>query len=594
MASDNKILPTLPKNMDFERLYDLYVGLYDDLRTINKPKTTIKQSLPELENDVNLIQKHRINKQSFEVVKLLGKGGYGNVFLCKKMEWNGAKYYAMKCTKKEDISADNGTDGFMAEKEILAYGAKCPYIIQLRHSFQDEINLYYVMDFMQGGDFQNLLWKIDDGINNLTVDISQHENNMRFYAIEIINGINAIHEFGYIHRDIKSANILLDPNGHLKLGDFGTCFKMMGNTNQIKFKTTPGTLDYVCPEVLQFAIERRESCYGPELDWWSFGIMLYEMLVGDTPFYDDDESVTKNRILKHQTELKFPADEDLGFEMSKQYKALVRGFLTSRTKRLGRQGGPKEENNITDIQNMEWFQNKEGWTFENIRNFAPPFASLCSVKDKSDTGNFEELDEENRNNTDNALNFKRMGDQKQHYQGNNLQFVGFSYNTLDDNLLPGRQGKDLEMIKEQTLRRWKNTTKGSVSSTDSNLQEKETQQEEQLQAIMNREQDQQTIEKLKQELESKDSLLINKEVELSQQTKISEKFQKDLEIMIDKREQGKEELQLKLTEIKTLKKRVVRFSILWPAKAQQNRNSGLKSFVSIARTDTGQTSQRHD
>lgn len=251
--------------MDTEKIIDNFINLYEDLKPLakNPDLSYVKKYLDQTKEDVQHLNETRINKNNFKIIKHIGKGGYGDVFLIKKggtvevgttgsTSTSTSNYFALKTTKKEDISKENGTDGFMAERDILAQGGNISdYIIKLLYSFQDSKYLYYVMEFMQGGDLQNLIYKISDiiydpdgaGSGLSALDRDNFEKDWKFYMAETINGINAIHQLGYIHRDLKPANILIDNTGHLKLGDFGTCLKMEKNKNQIKFKTGPCTLD---------------------------------------------------------------------------------------------------------------------------------------------------------------------------------------------------------------------------------------------------------------------------------------------------------------------------------------------------------------
>ena len=195
-------------------------------------------------------------------------------------------------------------------------------------------------------------------------------------------------------------------------------------------------LDYVCPEVLKNTINGRECFYGPELDWWSFGVILFECLNDDVPFYDESHLKTKALIQDHEnyieTEGFFKDSSELGYSMSDEYKDLVKKLLSKRTVRLGRNSGPKNlpNSSIEDLTSHPWFKNVD-WTFDNIRSHPPPFATLTNIKSSEDTSNFEEIEAED---LENVPTLRNLNVNNKEYQGKNLQFVGFSYNTLGEGL----------------------------------------------------------------------------------------------------------------------------------------------------------------
>uniref|UniRef100_A0A8C0KZL8 Rho-associated protein kinase 1 n=1 Tax=Canis lupus dingo TaxID=286419 RepID=A0A8C0KZL8_CANLU len=191
--------------------------------------------------------------------------------------------------------------------------ANSPWVVQLFYAFQDDRYLYMVMEYMPGGDLVNLMSNYD-----------VPEKWARFYTAEVVLALDAIHSMGFIHRDVKPDNMLLDKSGHLKLADFGTCMKM-NKEGMVRCDTAVGTPDYISPEVLKS--QGGDGYYGRECDWWSVGVFLYEMLVGDTPFYADSLVGTYSKIMNHKNSLTFPDDNDI----SKEAKNLICAFLTDRT-----------------------------------------------------------------------------------------------------------------------------------------------------------------------------------------------------------------------------------------------------------------------
>ncbi|CAG2122466.1 unnamed protein product, partial [Medioppia subpectinata] len=182
---------------------------------------------------------------------------------------------------------------------------------------------------------------------------------------------------GFVHRDVKPDNMLLDRRGHLKLADFGTCMRM-DSDGFVRSDTAVGTPDYISPEVLKS--QGGEGCYGRECDYWSIGVFLYEMLVGDTPFYADSLVGTYGKIMDHKNSLHFPED----VVISKDARQLICSFLTDRSQRLGRNG-------VNDIKGHPFFKN-DLWTFDNIRECAPPVVPELMSDD--DTSNFDDIEKD--------------------------------------------------------------------------------------------------------------------------------------------------------------------------------------------------------
>ncbi|MCP9260054.1 ROCK2 [Dirofilaria immitis] len=259
----------------------------------------------------------RLKGSDFQLIKVIGRGAYGEVQLVRHI--TSRNVYAMKLLNKNEMVRRADSAFFWEERDIMAH-AHSEWIVNLHYAFQDTQFLYMVMEYMPGGDLVNLM---------TSYDVS--EKWARFYAAELVMALDTLHGMGYIHRDVKPDNMLISKSGHVKLADFGTCLRM-GPNGLVKCTTAVGTPDYISPEVLE--LQGTEGVYGREVDWWAVGIFVYEMLVGETPFYADSLMGTYTRIRNHATELNFPED----VEMSENAKNLVRAFLSSSQNRLGKDG----------------------------------------------------------------------------------------------------------------------------------------------------------------------------------------------------------------------------------------------------------------
>ncbi|XP_050309510.1 rho-associated protein kinase 1 [Anthonomus grandis grandis] len=335
----------------------------------------------------------RMKTDDFEYIKVIGRGAFGKVQLVRHKHTR--QVYAMKRLSKADLIKRSDSAFFWEERHIMAH-AKSEWIVQLHYAFQDAKHLYMVMDYMPGGDIVNLM---------LNYEIP--ETWAKFYTMEVVLALDVIHSMGFVHRDVKPDNMLLDKHGHLKLADFGTCMRM-DSDGLVRSNNVVGTPDYISPEVLQ---SHGKGIYGRECDWWSVGIFVYEMLVGETPFYADSLVGTYNRIMYHDRYLAFPEE----VEISSEARSLIQGLLCDRLKRLGR-------NSVDEIKNHPFFENTEGWTFNNLRDSVPPVVPELVSDD--DTRNFDyERDYERDESPEEIFPTPNT------FVGNHLPFIGFTYNS---------------------------------------------------------------------------------------------------------------------------------------------------------------------
>ncbi|XP_067835845.1 rho-associated protein kinase 1 [Heptranchias perlo] len=362
--------------------------IYDlDFPALRKNKN-IDNFINRYKDAMNKVRDLRMKADDYEVVKVIGRGAFGEVQLVRHRGTR--KVFAMKLLSKFEMIKRSDSAFFWEERGIMAF-ANSPWVVQLFYAFQDNRYLYMVMEYMPGGDLVNLMSNYD-----------MPERWARFYTAEVVLALDSIHSMGFIHRDVKPDNMLLDKAGHLKLADFGTCMKM-NKEGMVRCDTAVGTPDYISPEVLKS--QGGDGYYGRECDWWSVGVFLYEMLVGDTPFYADSLVGTYSKIMNHKNSLTFPDDN----EISKDAKSLICAFLTDREVRLGRNG-------VAEIKRHPFFRNDQ-WTWENIREISAPV--VPELSSDIDTSNFDDIEED-------------KGEEEtfpvpKAFVGNQLPFVGFSY-----------------------------------------------------------------------------------------------------------------------------------------------------------------------
>ncbi|KAF8634587.1 hypothetical protein AX17_004176 [Amanita inopinata Kibby_2008] len=337
------------------------------------------------------LRRTKIKLSDFLTVKVIGKGAFGEVRLVQKVDTG--KVYAMKSLQKAEMLKRDQLAHVRAERDVLAESTSA-WVVQLFYSFQDPLYLYLVMEFLPGGDLMTMLMKYDVFSEDVT----------RFYMAESILAIDAVHNLGYIHRDIKPDNVLIDKNGHLKLSDFGLSTGLHRSSDAEYYKrlmeqqekainparnsvqvnpinltmsreqiatwkanrrklaySTVGTPDYIAPEVFMM------KGYGKECDWWSLGAIFFECLVGYAPFCSDNPSDTYKKIIDWPNYLYFPEE----VYISREGEDLIRGMMNWSDHRL----------TVNQIKGHPFFF---GADWSSIRQIEPPFVPrLQSITDTS-------------------------------------------------------------------------------------------------------------------------------------------------------------------------------------------------------------------
>jgi len=292
------------------------------------------------------IHENKTMPSDFKILKNIAKGGYGEVYVVQK----DGRIYAMKKVSKELVLKNPNTTFFMNEKEIMT-SHSAEWLVKSHMCVQDDEYIYYIMDFISGGDLLGYLSKID----------IMKENEIRFYAAELFLAVNEIHKLGWIHRDLKPDNILIDKLGHVKIADFGSCAKLVNG--YVMSSTTVGTPDYVSPDVLSSIGET--VVYGTEVDYWTVGVILYEMFYGATPFYADSLRKTYDKI----NGIKFQFEDGI----SEDLRDLISNLLCLKEKRY----------NFEKVKSHSFFS---GIDWDNIRSQEAPFKPR--VESEGDISNF--------------------------------------------------------------------------------------------------------------------------------------------------------------------------------------------------------------
>ena len=413
--------------------WDAIIQRMNELNIPEEEASKIKEEILHREGENLRKKRQKISIFDFVPIKIIGKGAFGEVRICKHIPTGDV--IAIKKMKKEEMHKKNQVLHVRAERDVLSQ-ANNQWIVELKFSFQDQKFLYLGMEYLPGGDLMTLL---------MARDILPEED-AKFYAAEMVLAIESVHEMNCIHRDLKPDNVLIDKDGHIKLSDFGLSKKLdyyikdskffkanknlkkknNGNDNNrhlsyaeqfnefknMKTKkrreiaySTVGTPDYIAPEVFT------QKGYGQEVDWWSLGIIMFEMMIGYPPFYSESSTETCKKILDWRNNLEIKPEVNI----SKEAKDILKKLINDQEKRLGRNGADEIKKHAY-FKNINWQRIRE--------TLVPPF--IPELNGPYDSTYFDEYEEtEPFYPLNNTSKYKK-------FQKKDICFVDFTYNREND------------------------------------------------------------------------------------------------------------------------------------------------------------------
>ncbi|KAL6080430.1 PHprotein kinase domain containing protein [Balamuthia mandrillaris] len=293
---------------------------------------------------------NKVKVNDFESLKVIGRGSFGKVLQVRYLPTG--QIFAMKVLNKKTIIERGELDHTKAEKNILMK-LENPFLVRLHYAFQTPDRLYFVMDFINGGEL----------FFHLQKEKTFNPDRVRFYAAEIVLGLEYLHKQGVIYRDLKPENLLLTADGHICMTDFGISKEGL-HCKDDRTATFCGTPEYLAPEVLE------GKGYGKEVDWWSFGTLVYEMLTGLPPFYSEDVQLMYSKIMN--AKLNIPK------KIGPEARSLLEGLLTR---------DPSERLADPDLIKAHPYFKDIDWEKLSKKEMPPPY--MPNVNSELDTGNID-------------------------------------------------------------------------------------------------------------------------------------------------------------------------------------------------------------
>ncbi|XP_040854927.1 serine/threonine-protein kinase N2 isoform X2 [Ochotona curzoniae] len=359
-SSDLRVLDTT--GQDSEAAFDIENNRNNILsKSQSEYETDISQSgleyggIREFENRRSQ-QKFQFNLQDFRCCAVLGRGHFGKVLLAEYKHTN--EMFAIKALKKGDIVARDEVDSLMCEKRIFetVNSVRHPFLVNLFACFQTKEHVCFVMEYAAGGDL----------MMHIHTDVFS-EPRAVFYAACVVLGLQYLHEHKIVYRDLKLDNLLLDTEGFVKIADFGLCKEGMGYGDRTS--TFCGTPEFLAPEVLT------ETSYTRAVDWWGLGVLIYEMLVGESPFPGDDEEEVFDSIVND--EVRYPR-----FLSTEAISIMRRLLRRNPERRLG--AGEKD---AEDVKKHPFFRLID-WNALMDKKVKPPF--VPTIRGREDVSNFDD------------------------------------------------------------------------------------------------------------------------------------------------------------------------------------------------------------
>ncbi|CAO3581529.1 unnamed protein product [Absidia cylindrospora] len=343
-------------------------------------------------------KKRKVSLDDFEIIKLLGRGAYGKVMLCRHIE--SSQLYAMKVLKKASLMVHTkSAEHTKAERQILEE-VRNPFIVQLVYAFQTNDRLYLILEYAPGGEL----------FTHMATEYMFSEDIARLYLAELVLALEHIHSLGIIYRDLKPENCLLDKEGHILLTDFGLSKVSLDG----KAKTLCGTLEYSAPEILM------EMTYDSSVDFWNLGILMYEMLTGYTPFRSANKNKTLDSIQKKKLQVPYYLSSDA--------KDLLNQLL--RKNPNVRLGNGKE--GIQRIKSHGFFR-KVDWAKLKARQLTPPINPVVTDPVLAENFDTKFTDEIIQNTPIDSQMATLDTEMEAYFQ--NFSYVGRSYLDLDNHSL---------------------------------------------------------------------------------------------------------------------------------------------------------------
>merc|ERR1719237_1043915 len=347
-------------------------------RPANSENVTPEQSMlpaPELTNDPVIVEaedqggagsqqkSNMVSLADFDLIKVIGCGSYAKVLMVELKSTK--RIYAMKVIKKELVTDDEDIDWVQTEKHVFETASNHPFLVGLHSCFQTASRLFFVIEFVRGGDL----------MFHMQRQRRLPEEHARFYSSEICLALNYLHERGIIYRDLKLDNVLLDHEGHIKLTDYGMCKEGIrpGDTTS----TFCGTPNYIAPEIL------RAEDYSFSVDWWALGVLLYEMLAGRSPFdivgaTDNPDQNTEDYLFQVILEKTIRIPRSLSVKAA----SILKGFLN---KNPADRLGCHKETGFMEIMSHPFFKTME-WELLEQKQIPPPYRPR--LESERDLANF--------------------------------------------------------------------------------------------------------------------------------------------------------------------------------------------------------------